>query len=195
MKPLCFGLAVVLLTVGCGKEEQRQAQGLYQALAGQSTTFAQSNSMEKDLLASMRSWCTGIIADGGGRGAALAANATIAQDLAKSVASISAQVGQVRQAIYDLPIQKDFPLGVRSGLIAEFTRRQRGLQELRSTLQDTAAGFEAFQHSRDYKGDSYPAGIDKLNQLLQRYKDPTDPVADAMAALEGKYGFSKHPAS
>jgi hypothetical protein len=195
MKILCGGLVVLLFTVGCGKEEQRQAQGLYQALADKSADFAQSNAMEKDLLASMRSWCAGIVAGGGGRGAALGQNATVAQDLAKSVASVSAQVGQVRQAIYDLPIQKDFPLGVRSGLIAEFTRRQRGLQELRSTLQDTAAGFEAFQHSRDYKGDSYPAGIDKLNQLLQRYKDPGNSVADAMAELDGKYGFSKRPAS
>lgn len=187
---LCLfaALAAIVLSVGCGKEERREAAALNKVLTEQHSGFTSSIANEKDFVSSVRGWCAGITTAGGGRGATLDQNLTVAQDLAKSAAAISAQVGQVRQAVYDLPLQKEFTQGVRSTLIGELTRRQRELQEFRSALQDTATAFDGFRQSRDYKGETYPAGIDKLSQALQRYKEPGDALADALNTLSAKYG-------
>ena len=125
------------------------------------------------------------------QGKELEQNASVAQDLAKSSAAISAVVGQVRQAIYDQSIQAEFPKGVRSTLIGDLTRRQRFLQDVRSALQDSATAFEGFRQSRGYKGETYPAGIDKLTQILQGYHEPGDSVTEAISALTQKYNIKE----
>ena len=187
----CWVAAAVLLLSACGKQERREAVGMYKVLVEKRAAFAQNNAAEKDFVSSVRGWCTSITAKGGGTGAQLEQNASVAQDLAKSSASISAVVGQVRQGIYDQSIQEEFPKGVRSNLIGELTRRQRFLQEVRSALQDSATAFEGFRQSRGYKGDTYPAGIDKLTQILQGYHEPGDSVNEAISALTAKYNIKE----
>jgi len=93
--------------------------------------------MEKDFLASARSWCDSIMADGAGRGDQLNQNAAVAKDLAKSAAFISTQVGLVRQAVYDEPIKQEYAQGIRLNLITQLTKRQRSLQEARALLDDS----------------------------------------------------------
>jgi hypothetical protein len=188
MKYYCALLAAVVFSFGCGKAERREAVGFYKVLAEKHAGFIQSNGLEKEFVGSVRSWCAAMV-NGGGRGKQLDQNESVAQDLAKSASAISAQVGQVRQAVYDLPMEEEFTKGVRSTLIGDLTRRQRVLQDFRAALQESAASFASFRQSREYKGDTYPAGIDKLNQILQRYSEPSDSVADATTALTAKYGI------
>jgi hypothetical protein len=185
----CWLVAAVVLSAGCGKEERMEAVRLDKLLTEKKAAFAESNAQEKEFVSGVRSWSTAISTSGGGVGAQLAQNVSIAQDLAKSAASVSAEVGLVRQAVYDQPAQKEFIQGVRNTLIGELTRRQRLLQDIRMALQETATAFQGFQQSRDYKGDTYPAGIDKLNRLMGSYKEPVDAVADAMNALTAKYNI------
>jgi len=189
MKNLYWLAAVVLLFSACGKQERMEAVRLQKILIQKKAGFIESNVQEKEFVSGVRGWCASITADGGGKGVQLDQNASVAQDLAKSAANVSAQVGQVRQAVYDMPVEKEFVKGVRNTLITELTRRQRLLQEIRSALQESAAAFDGFRQSRGYKGDQYPAGIDKLNRILQSYKEPGDAVADAVTALTDKYGI------
>jgi hypothetical protein len=181
--------AAALLSAGCGKEERMEAVRFDKVLIQQKAAFAESNAQEKDFVSGVRSWSTAISTGGGGVGAQLDQNVSIAQDLVKSAAAVSAEVGLVRQAVYDQPVKKEFTQGVRNSLIGELTRRQRFLQDIRSALQETAVAFDGFRQSRDYKGDTYPAGIEKLNRILGSYKEPTDAVGDAVAALTAKYNI------
>ena len=185
----CLLLAAMVFSSGCGKEERMEAVRFDKLLTQKKAGFTESIVQEKEFVSGVRGWCAAMTSGGAGVGAQLDQNATVAQDLAKSAASVSAQVGVVRQAVYDLPIRKEFTQGVRNTLIGELTRRQRLLQEIRSALQETAAAFDGFRQSRDYKGDTYPAGIDKLTRILQSYKEPGDAVAEAVTALTEKYSI------
>jgi hypothetical protein len=190
MKLLCCCLAAtIVLSSGCGKEERKEAVGFYKVLVDKRAGFAESNGLEKDFIASVRSWCESIAANGSGRGDQLNQNASVARDLVKSAETISAQIGLVRQAIYDQAIQKEYPQSIRDALIGQLTKRQRYLQEVRAALDGSATGFEALGQSRDYKGDSYPPAIDKLTAVAQSYRSPSDSVADAVTALAAKYSI------
>ena len=156
-------------------------------LQQKSADFAGANAMEKELLASARSWCGSIMENGAGRGDQLNQNAAVARDLAKSAAFISTQVGAVRQAIYDEPIKQEFPQSIRLNLITQLTKRQRTLQEVRALLDDSAPGFLDLRLSKDYKGDSYPGGIPKLNAMLGSHTSPQDLVGEAIKSLKAKY--------
>ena len=163
----CCLLAAVALFAGCGKEERMEAVRFSKTLQQKSADFAKANAMEKDFLASARSWCESIMADGSGRGDQLKQNMAVAKDLAKSAAFISTQVGAVRQAVYDEPIKQEYPQSIRVNLITQLTKRQRFLQEARALLDDSGPGFLELGLGRDYKGDSYPDSIPKLNVLLE----------------------------
>ncbi len=185
----CCLAAAIVLSSGCGKEERREAVGFDKVLVEKRAAFAASNGMEKDYIASVRAWCESIVANGSGKGAELDKNAAVARDLAKSAENISAQVGEVREAVYNLSIHEEFSQGVKSALIGQLTKRQRSLQELRAALEDSAKGFEALGETRDYKGDSYPNAIGKLTSVVQSYHVPGDSVADAVTALTTKYSI------
>jgi hypothetical protein len=185
----CCLAAAIVLSSGCGKEERREAVGFDKVLVEKRAAFAASNGMEKDYIASVRAWCESIVANGSGKGAELDKNAGMARDLAKAAENISAQVGEVREAVYNLSIHEEFSSGVKSALIGQLTKRQRSLQELRAALEDSAKGFEAVGESRDYKGDSYPNAIGKLTSVVQSYHVPGDSVADAVTALSTKYSI------
>ena len=125
----CWLLAAVALFSGCGKEERTEAVRFCRTLQQKSADFASANAMEKDFLASARSWCGSIMENGAGRGDQLNQNAAVAQDLAKSAAFISTQVGAVRQAVYDESLKQEFPQSIRVNLITQLTKRQRLLQD------------------------------------------------------------------
>src|ERR1051325_9654142 len=91
--------AAVLLSSGCGKQERLEAGKLHSALTQRKGGFAEANVQEREFISSLRGWCASITTDGAGTGAQLDQNAAVAQDLAKSAAAVSAQVGQVRQAV------------------------------------------------------------------------------------------------
>ncbi len=185
----CWLLAAVALFSGCGKEERTEAVRFCKTLQHKSADFASANAMEKDFLASARSWCGSIMENGAGRGDQLNQNAAAAKDLAKSAAFISTQVGTVRQAIYDEPIKHEYPQSIRVNLISQLTKRQRLLQEERALLDDSAPGFLDLRLSRDYKGDAYPGGIPKLNAMLGTHMSPEDIVGEAIKALKTKYNI------
>jgi hypothetical protein len=186
----CWLLAAVIVWTGCGKAERREATSLCNILSQKQADLKATNALEKDLLGSTKSWCEGIIASGAGRGKALEENAVSAKELAQSAAVVSTQLGQMRQAIYDQPLKEEFPEGVRSALINQLMKRQKMLQEVRAALEASSAGFLEFSQSRAYKGDSYPAGIDKLNSLLSGYSGPEDALGKAIQELKVKYTIS-----
>ena len=180
-------LAAVALFSGCGREERTEAVRLCKTLQQKSADFASANAMEKEFLASARSWCGSIVENGAGRGDQLSQNAAVAKDLAKSAALISTQVGAVRQAVYDEPIKQEYTQSIRLNLITQLTKRQRSLQEVRALLDDSAPGFLDLGLTKDYKGDAYPGGIPKLNAMLEGYHSPEDLVGDAIQSLKTKY--------
>jgi hypothetical protein len=183
----CWLLAAVALFSGCGREERAEAVRFSKTLQQKSADFAKANAMEKELLASARSWCGSIVENGAGRGDQLNQNAAVAQDLAKSAAFISTQVGAVRQAIYNESIKQEYAQSIRLNLITQLTKRQRSLQDVRALLDDSAPGFLDLRRSPEYKGDAYPGGIPKLNAMLEGYHSPEDLVAEAIESLKTKY--------
>jgi hypothetical protein len=179
-------LAAVLLA-SCGKQERREAASLGQTLTQEQAPLAAANALEKDLLGSTRSWCAGIISNGGGKGKELEENAASAKSLAESANAVATQLSKVRQILYDLPLKQEYPEGVRSTFINQIMKRQKLLQEVRMALDASAAGFLDFSRSRAYAGDTYPAGIDKLNSLVSGYAGPEDSMGAAIHDLKVKY--------
>lgn len=173
--------------VACGKEERREAASLCKTLGQKQADLTAVNALEKDLLGSTRSWCEGIINNGGGKGKELEENAASAKSLAQSASAVATQLSQFRQTIYDLPLKQEYPQSVRSTLINQIMKRQKMLQEVRMALDSSAAGFLDFSRSRAYTGDTYPSGIDKLNSLVSRYTGPEDAVGAAIHDLKVKY--------
>ena len=187
----CWAVAAAVVLCGCGGEARREAVGLGKILSQDRAGFAAANAQEKDLVTATRGWTEAIVSGGAGTGQQLAQNASVASDLAKSAEGISAQLGQMRQAIYDQALQQEFPQSVRSTLITGLTKRQRLLQDLRAALAESAAQFNELRQMRDYKGDSYPTAIDKLSRILQGYTGPTDVIGDALGSLKEKYGLAE----
>jgi hypothetical protein len=184
---LLAGAAVLL--AGCGKEERSEAVRLSKILTQKQADFVAANKTEEALVASARGWSAGIVANGGGRGAALDENAKAATDMAQAAVTASSSLSQVRMAIYDQPLKHEYTQSVRTGLITEITRRQRMLQDMRALLQQSAQDFTAYKQSKTYKGDEYPGGVGKLDAMLQAYKAPDDAVASALAGLKSKYNL------
>ena len=185
----CWLLAAVALFSGCGKEERTEAIRFSKTLQQKSADFASANAMEKDFQASARAWCESVMTNGSGRGDQLKQNVSVAKDLANSAAFISTKVGAVRQAIYDEPIKQEYPQSIRVNLITQLTKRQRSLQEARALLDDSAAGFLELGLGHDYKGDSYPDTIPKLNVMLEGSTSPKDVVGEAIQSLKTKYNI------
>jgi len=186
----CWFLAVALFWTGCGREERREAIAFSKFLAQKKADFAAANALEKDLLGSTRSWCEGIISNGAGHGKELDENADSAKQLAQSVSVVTSQLGQLRQAVYDWPLKQEYPQTVRSALVNQLMKRQRMLQDVRATLTAAATDFLGFRQSRAYTGDTYPAGIDKLNSMLGTYSSPEDSLGKAIDDLKTKYKLS-----
>jgi hypothetical protein len=180
-------LAAVAFASGCGKQERIESVQLSQALKKNQANFATANSVEKDFVSNARAWSAGITANGAGHGVELDQNATVATELAKSAIAIGAQLGQVRQAVYDLSLKEEYPQNVRDSLITELAKRQRLLQDMRALLQQSVQDFVEYRHSKTYAGDTYPSGIGQLDALLQAYKPPEDAVESALAGLKTKY--------
>jgi hypothetical protein len=56
-------------------------------------------------------------------------------------------------------------------------------------LDDSAAGFLELGLGHDYKGDSYPGPIPKLNVMLEGSSSPNDVVGEAIQSLKTKYNI------
>lgn len=181
-------LGSATLFTGCGKEARREATALCQVLEKNQSSYLTANGMERDLVASTRGWTETIMTKGAGHGPELLQNAGVAKELAHSADLISTELGQLRQAVYDQQIKKEEIQNVRINLNGQISKRQRFLQDLRAILQETAGQFQDLSQSRSYKGDSYPAGIDRLGQLLQSYHSPEDAVRQAVETLKSDYG-------
>jgi hypothetical protein len=179
-------LAAVVFASGCGKQERIEAVQLSQVLKKNQANFAAANSVQKDFVNNARAWSGDITANGAGRGVQLDQNATVATELAKSAVAISAQLGQVRQAVYDLPLKEEYPQNVRDTLITQLAKRQRLLQDMRALLEKSVPEFVQYRHSKTYAGDTYPGGIGELDALLQAYKPPEDVVGSALAWISTK---------
>ena len=186
----CLLVAAAACITGCGKQERNEAVQLAKALTAKKADYASSNTIEKDFVESARAWCGGITTNGAGRGAELDQNASVAAQIAKSAVAVSAQLGQVRQVVDDLPLKEEFPKEVRNTLITQLTKRQRMLQDMRALLEQSAPQFLEYRKIKTYAGDTYPDGIGKLNTMLGDYKEPEDAIATALAALKEKYGLS-----
>jgi hypothetical protein len=183
----CWLLAAALCFTGCGRQERREAVSFYKVLSQKGADFAATNALEKDLLGSTKAWCEGITSNGAGRGKQLEENTDSATALSQSAALVSVQLGQFRQALNDQPLKQENVQSVRGNLMKQIMTRQKMLQEVRTALDSSAADFKAFAQSRAYIGDTYPAGIDKLTSMLERYKGPDDVIARAIVDLKAKY--------
>ena len=183
-------LAAAVALAGCGKQERREAAAFAKAISGAKASLAAADGMEKDLVASLKGWCSAIAANGGGRGAELDQNATVAGELAKSAVATSARISEMRQAVEAATITEEYPRGVRHTLLDELTKRQRLLQDIRAMLDNASAQFKEYGQSRAYKGDTYPDSIAKLDAVLSSYKPPEDAAGAALAALQSKYNFA-----
>jgi hypothetical protein len=191
MKILWFvALAAAVVSAGCGGKERTEAVTLAKTLKSKQADFDKANATEKELVRAGREWSTGIMENGAGRGEKLDQHAATATALAKSAVEASTELGLVRQAIYDLPLNEEFTTGVRSKLITEITRRQRALQELRTLLEQPVPEFQAYRTKKDFKGDSYPGGVAKVQAALQTYKTPIDSLSDALLELKTKYNLT-----
>lgn len=182
-------VAAVLLT-SCGRQERREAVSLCKALSQKQADLTAVNNLEKDLMASERPWCEGIISNGAGKGKELEQNAESAKTMAFSAGEVANQLGRLRQAIYDIPLQEEYPQSVRSTLINQMMQRQKKLQEVRTALDASSAGFLDLSRSRAYNGDSYPPAIDRLNTLTSGYVMPEDAFRKAIGDLKAKYSLS-----
>jgi hypothetical protein len=186
----CVLTAAALCLAGCGKQARNEAVQLAKTLTAKKADYASSNAVEKDFVSSARAWCTGITTNGAGRGVELDQNASVAAQIAKSAVAVSAQLGQVRQAVDDLPLKEEFPRDVRNTLITQLTKRQRLLQDMRAMLEQAAPQFLDYKKVKTYSGDTYPDGIAKLNAMLEAYQEPEDAIATALGALKAKYDLS-----
>jgi hypothetical protein len=184
-----LSFAASVLLIGCGKQERTEAVQLAKALQAQKANFAGAAAGEKDLVNSARAWCGGITANGAGRGAELDQNSSVATQLAQSAVAISAQLSQVRQAIDGPNLTEEIPQHVRDQLTTQLTKRQRSLQDLRALLEQSAPQFLDYKKLKDYKGDTYPDGVGKLDALMKVYQPPDDALGAALAELQEKYGF------
>lgn len=182
-------LACTTLFTGCGRETHREAVALCQVLERGRLDYTTANGMERDLVVSTRSWTDTIVTSGAGHGAEVMQNAGVAKELARSADLISTQLGGLRKAMNDQPLQKEELQAIRATINAQISRRQRFLQEIRAILQDIGAQFETLSQSQAYKGDTYPPGIDRLSQLLQGYHSPEDAVRLAVESLKADYGI------
>jgi hypothetical protein len=183
-------LAAAVSLAGCGKQERSEAVQLAKTLGAKKAEYASANATEKDFIASAQAWCTGITTNGAGRGAELDQNASVASQIAKSAVAVSAQLGQVREAVDAVALKEEFTRDVRNTLITRLTKRQRQLQDMRALLEQSAPQFLEYRTNKAYAGDSYPDGIGKLNAMLGVYKEPEDAIAAALGALKEKYSLS-----
>lgn len=182
-------LTAIVCMSGCGREERTEAVKFSRLLLQQQAVFTSVNALEKDFLTGTRAWCGAIATNGAARGVELGQNATTAQQLATSANTISTQLGPLRQAISAEALKMEYPQSVRSTLTEKLTKRQRFLQQVRTLLEDSAASFSELRQNREYKGDTYPGAIGKLNELLQAYQGPEDVLAEAITALRTKYNI------
>ncbi len=180
-------LATAVFACGCGKQERLEAVRLSQVLKNNQADFAAANSVEKDFVGNARAWSGDITANGAGHGVQLDQNGIVAAELAKSAIAISAQLGKVRQAVYDIALREEYPQGIRDALITELARRQKQMQDVRAMLEKSVPAFVEYRHSNTYVGDTYPGGVAELGTLLQAYKAPEDAVGTALAGLKTKY--------
>lgn len=188
---LLFGLlASTTFFTGCGKQAHQEAGVLYQLLERNQPAYTSSNAMERDLVASTRTWAEGIMTSGAGHGTELAQSATVAKELAHSADVISTQLGELRKTMYDQALKTEDLQAVRSQINTQISKRQQFLQQLRIVLEQTAGEFEDLSQSRSYRGDTYPAGIDRIGQLLQAYHSPDDVVRQTMETLKSTYGIA-----
>jgi len=182
-------LASAPIFTGCGRETHREAVALCQVLEKNQPNYNTANGMERDLVASTRGWTETIMTAGAGKGAELTQNAAVAKELAKSADLISTSLGELRKTVYDQDIQKEELQTVRTTINAQISKRQKFLSEIRVVLLETADQFDGLAQSRAYKGDTYPAGIDKLSHMLQSYHSPEDAVRQAIESLKSDYGI------
>jgi hypothetical protein len=180
-------LPLALLSFGCGRAERKEAVTFGQLLAREMAAYASTNDLEKDAFMSTRAWCEGITQNGSGKGAALKENADSATSLANFLSLVSNQLGQIRQAIRDLPLHQEKIQDLRGKLTSQILQHQKMLQGVRATLEGAAQNFLDSANSRAYTGDTYPAGIDRLSSVLGSYTRPEDLLGKTMEQLKSAY--------
>lgn len=189
MKPASVLLAVAVILTGCGREERAEAGRLSRTLAEKRAAYAKANSLESEMVSSARAWCGGITANGAGKGVELEQNAAVAAELAKSAADISAELGNLRQALEDQTLKKEKLQTLRNDLLAQLIKRQRALQDMRALLVKSSSRFQDFRRDKSFAGDSYPGEIGTLSAMLEAYKAPGDAVGAALNTLKSDYNL------
>jgi hypothetical protein len=186
----CGLVAALACLSGCGGQAHNEAVTFAKALTAKKANFTSAGALEKDFISRARAWCTGITANGAGRGVALDQNSAMAAELAKSAVAISAQLSQVRQAVDGPSLNEEFTQDVRNTLVTQLTKRQRQLQDMRALLEQSAPQFLEYKQSKAYVGDTYPDGIGKLDAMLHSYHAPEDALGTALGALQTKYNLT-----
>ncbi len=186
----CIGLATALALCGCGGAEKKEAVSFAKTLKQKQPDFQSAMDVERDFVKKARPWVEQIKTGGAGKGAQLDQNAATATELAQMTTTISNHLSQVRQAVYDKPLQAEYIQNIRLGMISDLTKRQRTLQELKTLFEGVAPEFLSYKKNPTYKGDSYPGGISQLDTILSSYSSQLDIVGEAIKNIKSKYDLS-----
>jgi hypothetical protein len=183
-------VGMLAMLCGCGREERAEAVRFVKVLQQQQAGLTDFVALENNFLDGARGWCAGVIANGAGKGDQLTRNAEIAEQLANSAEVLSAELGQIRQALSAETLKAEGARELRSSLIDQISQRQRYLQEVRTMFKETAPVFLQFKLDKAYAADTYPGGITQLNDRLQSYKGPAAVLDQAIADLKEKHGIT-----
>jgi hypothetical protein len=177
----------LLLLAACGGREKQEAVRLSQTLTASKDGFAKVNASENEFLTATRSWCSGIVTSGAGKAADLDAKAEGALALSKASTTVSADIGAFSKTLSAITLEMEPTRAVRAGLLDQLANRQRSLYEMKVLLDESAPALRSLRDNKEYKGDSFPAPVGKLNDKLLNYRVREGLLDDAVAELKERY--------
>jgi hypothetical protein len=177
----------LLLVSACGRQEKTEGVQLAKALNEKKTAFAKICAEENLVVDQVRKWSSDIVSNGAGKGPQLEQNALTALELSKNAVNVGNELSTLRQSISNIPLTTEEPGTIRANVMGEFSKRQRYLHELKTLLENSAPGFRQLAEQKSYKGDSFPAGLDKLNGMVTGYNVREGTLDEAVASLKEKF--------
>jgi hypothetical protein len=180
-------LPFLILLAACGNKERDEAVLLSKTLNEKKPEFAKVNAMENDFLSAAKSWCSPIVTSGAGKQGDVAVLADTGVQLGESATTVSTSIGAFRKSLADMSLMQEGTASIRSSVVDLLANRQRSLYELKTLLDASAVALRSMSKEKDYKPDSFPDEISKLNDKLLSYRVREGILDDALTQLKEKY--------
>jgi hypothetical protein len=180
-------LPFLILLAACGNKERDEAVLLSKTLNEKKPEFAKINALENEFLSAAKSWCSPIVTTGAGKQGDVASLADTGVTLGESAATVSTSVGAFRKSLADMSLMQEGTASIRSSLVDLLANRQRSLYELKTMLDASAGALRSMSKEKDYKPDSFPDEISKLNDKLLSYRVREGILDDALTQLKENY--------